>query len=463
MATNIIQKVTSYIKSLTGGGDKARTSKVNFNIGISFILRAISVVSAFATISYSIKLLDTDKYGIWLAISSTVGWISILDIGLANGLRNKVAEYLAVADYKSAKIDVSSAYAIMLLIMVPVMLIFCVVAPFINWNGVFNTKLNERELLLTLIVVFIGLGLQFILKSINSVLQGDQKVYKANEIALICNVSPLIPIIFGAQYLKGSILFLAMAQTLLPVLVMLVYSVVLYTRNYRQISPSLKSVDLKKSRSLFSLSFAFFIVQIARVFLISTTEIIITREFGGHDVTTYNLLFKYYSVTNIVINIIMGTYWNAFTNAFTLNDFNWIRASIKKLEKISLIFFGVIVMQVLLIKPVFHLWVGDAVIVPMALSLCMAASYSISLFTDLYVIVLNGTGKVKMQSIVTIITALLHIPVVLIMIRYFGWGVNSIVYATILWVIIQGFMWKREIEIILRSGELKAANAASTA
>ncbi|MFD2146827.1 hypothetical protein [Mucilaginibacter antarcticus] len=199
------------------------------------------------------------------------------------------------------------------------------------------------------------------------------------------------------------------------------------------------------------------------MFLISTTEIIITREFGGHDVTTYNLLFKYYSVTNIVINIIMGTYWNAFTNAFTLNDFNWIRASIKKLEKISLIFFGVIVMQVLLIKPVFHLWVGDAVIVPMALSLCMAASYSISLFTDLYVIVLNGTGKVKMQSIVTIITALLHIPVVLIMIRYFGWGVNSIVYATILWVIIQGFMWKREIEIILRSGELKAANAASTA
>ncbi|MFD2146826.1 hypothetical protein [Mucilaginibacter antarcticus] len=191
--------------------------------------------------------MDTDKYGIWLAISSTVGWISILDIGLANGLRNKVAEYLAVADYKSAKIDVSSAYAIMLLIMVPVMLIFCVVAPFINWNGVFNTKLNERELLLTLIVVFIGLGLQFILKSINSVLQGDQKVYKANEIALICNVSPLIPIIFGAQYLKGSILFLAMAQTLLPVLVMLVYSVVLYTRNYRQISPSLKSVDLKKA------------------------------------------------------------------------------------------------------------------------------------------------------------------------------------------------------------------------
>jgi O-antigen/teichoic acid export membrane protein len=254
-----------------------------------------------------------------------------------------------------------------------------------------------------------------------------------------------------------------MAQTLLPVLVMLIYSIVLYTRSYKQISPSLKFVDLKKSKSLFSLSFAFFIVQVARIFLISTTEIIITREFGGHEVTTYNLLFKYYSVTNIIINIIMGTYWSAFTNAFALNDFNWIRASIKKLEKISLIFFAIIVLQVLLIKPVFHIWVGDAVIVPVVLSLCMAASYSISLFTDVYVIVLNGTGKVKMQSVVTIITAILHIPVVLIMIRHFGWGVNSIVYATILWVTIQGLVWKREIGIILHNGELNAARAASTA
>jgi O-antigen/teichoic acid export membrane protein len=458
MAISIVQRAKDYIASLMG--DKARTGKVNFNIGVSFLLRAISVASAFATISFSLQLLDTNKYGIWLAISSTVGWISVLDIGLANGLRNKVAEYLAVKDFRRAKIDISSAYAILLLIMVPVMIVFCTIAPFVNWNNVFNTKLDEKELLYTLIVVFVGLALQFILKPIASVLQGDQKIYKANEIALVCNVAPLIPIIFAAKYLQGSILFLAMAQTLLPVVVMIVYSLVLFTRNYRKISPSFKSVNLRKSRSLFGLSFAFFIVQVARVFLISTTEIIITREFGGHEVTLYNLLFRYYSVTNIVINIVLATYWNAFTNAFALNDFNWIRASIKKLVKISCMFLGVIALQVLLIKPVFNIWVGDKIVIPMSLSLCMAASYGISLFTDLYVIVLNGTGKVKMQSIVTIITAILHIPVVLFMIRYCGWGVNSIVYATMLWVTIQGIMWKREIEIILRSGELKAARVA---
>src|ERR1700761_6735066 len=105
----IIQTGRNYLKSLTGT-DKALTNKVNFNIGVSFALRAISIVISFLIVPYSLNLLDTNKYGIWLAISSTVSWISILDIGLANGLRNKVAEYIARQEFGEAKIAISSTY-----------------------------------------------------------------------------------------------------------------------------------------------------------------------------------------------------------------------------------------------------------------------------------------------------------------------------------------------------------------
>ena len=106
--------------------NSGRTGKVNFNIIVSFLLRAMSIIVSFLTISFSLKLLDTNKYGIWLAISSTVSWISILDIGLANGLRNKVAEYLAIGNYKEAKIAVSSTYAILSMIVVPILLLFAI-------------------------------------------------------------------------------------------------------------------------------------------------------------------------------------------------------------------------------------------------------------------------------------------------------------------------------------------------
>jgi Na+-driven multidrug efflux pump len=66
-------------------------------------------------------------------------------------------------------------------------------------------------------------------------------------------------------------------------------------------------------------------------------------------------------------------------------------------------------------------------------------------------VVLNGTGNVKMQSIVSIITAILHIPVVLFFIRYMHLGLNSIIYASILWSVIQVILWKKEIGVILNN------------
>jgi O-antigen/teichoic acid export membrane protein len=447
---SVTQTVKRYWESLTGN-DKALSGKVNFNIAVSFALRAVSIIISFLIVPYSLKLLDTNKYGIWLAISSTVSWISILDIGLANGLRNKVAEYIAKKEYDQAKIAVSSTYAILLLIILPIAVIFSIAAPFINWNDVFKTNLDQKELLYTLITVFTGLSFQFILKPISSILQGDQKIYKSNQIQLICNFIPLVPIILLGKYLQGSMFALAIAQTLLPVGVLLVYTILLFNKSYVDIKPSLKFIDLKKSKSLFQLSIAFFIVQIAGVFLYSTTEIIVAREFGGGDVAIYVSLYKYYSATNIIINIVLATYWSAFTNAFALNNIAWIKTSINRLIKIAALFLIIIIAQVLLAGPVFKIWVGDKIQVPFSLSVGMAVYFSVTLFTLVYTVVLNGTGNVKMQSIVSIIVAILHIPVVLFFIRYMHLGLNSIIYASILWSVIQVILWKKEIGVILNT------------
>ncbi len=429
--------------------DKARTSNVNYNIIISFLLRGLSIIVSFLTISYSLKLLDANKYGIWLAISSTVSWISILDIGLANGLRNKIAEYLAVKNFKEAKIAVSSTYAILLMIVVPVMLFFAIFLRFANWNAIFNTRLNEQELVYTVATVFVGLLLQFFLKPISSILQGDLKIYKANLIQLICNAVPLVPIILCSKYLKGSMVALGFAQTILPVFVLIIYTLILFHRQYAAIRPSFKHINLAKSKSLFGLSFGFFIVQIAGVFLFSTNEIIISREFGGADVTLYNLLYKYFSTAGLVLNIILATYWSAFTNAIALNDFSWVKASIVKLNKIAFALFGLMLLQLLVIGPVFKIWVGDQVHIPLMLSLVMGIYFIVCLFTAVYTMVLNGAGEVKVQAIVSIITAALHIPVTLFFIRTMHWGLNSMVYSALIWVTIQLIAWRRETKSIL--------------
>ena len=59
----------------------------------------------------SLKCLTTGEYGIWLTLTSIIAWFISLDFGLGNGLRNKLAEALAVNDLKLAKIYTSTTYA----------------------------------------------------------------------------------------------------------------------------------------------------------------------------------------------------------------------------------------------------------------------------------------------------------------------------------------------------------------
>lgn len=71
-------------------------------------------------------------------MSSIIGWFGFFDIGLGNGLRNRLAEALAKEDLKLARIYVSTTYAILSLIILGVLLLFYLVNPLLNWNKILN-------------------------------------------------------------------------------------------------------------------------------------------------------------------------------------------------------------------------------------------------------------------------------------------------------------------------------------
>lgn len=81
----------------------------------------ISLILVPMTLSY----LNPYEYGIWLTLSSTLAWIYTFDIGLGNGLRNKLTEALALNDLKLARIYVSTSF-FSLLILVTAIYLFIV-------------------------------------------------------------------------------------------------------------------------------------------------------------------------------------------------------------------------------------------------------------------------------------------------------------------------------------------------
>lgn len=73
------------------------------NIGISIIMKPISMLLTFIYTPLFLAYLGDEKYGVWAIIMNVVSWINYFDIGIGNGLRNRLAESVAKNDNMGAK------------------------------------------------------------------------------------------------------------------------------------------------------------------------------------------------------------------------------------------------------------------------------------------------------------------------------------------------------------------------
>jgi O-antigen/teichoic acid export membrane protein len=136
-----------------------RTIRAKKNILALFILNGYSVAITFALIPLTLKLLDEYKYGIWITLFNMLSWISIFDIGIGNGLRNKFSDAIAKNKTFEARQYVSTAYVLMFGISVFLIGVFVFPWLILDWSLVFKTPREMNE------DIFFLIGVTFLLTS----------------------------------------------------------------------------------------------------------------------------------------------------------------------------------------------------------------------------------------------------------------------------------------------------------
>src|SRR4051794_15985514 len=209
-----------------------RSKKVIVNAFNSLFVKVISIFANFSLIAISIDCLNPSNFGVWLTISSVITWISVFDLGLTVSLRNKITEAFAHNDFKIAKKYISTTYAILLVIIVPVWVMFLFINPYIHWGSIFNTTIDAVTLKHVLLTIITCVCLQFILKPISSILAGDQKHFLDSIITLIGNIVCIAMILVFKKYVKGSIFSLSLIFGAIPVIVWVLATITLFTFRY---------------------------------------------------------------------------------------------------------------------------------------------------------------------------------------------------------------------------------------
>ncbi len=417
-------KILFLIKSLIFGFIKngpKRSVDAKKNIISSFFLKGGSIVVSLILVPLTINYVNPTQYGIWITLSSIIAWFSFFDIGFGNGFRNKFAEAIAKDDYVLARIYLSTTYAMLTIIMGIVLVLFLCINPFLNWAKILNApKEMSLELSVLALIVFSFFCIQFVLKLINTVFTALQKPAMASFLNLISSLISLMIIFVLTKTTSGNLINLALSISLAPILVLISSNLFFYSTKFKEYSPSLKYIKFKYVNRLLKLGVKFFLIQIAAVILYQTSNIIIAQLFGAEQVTSYNVAFKYFNVITMLFGIIITPFWSAFTEAWVKNDSGWIKRIMNKLMLIVAVL-GIISFVMLLISNfVYHIWVGDKIVVPFSVSLVLSLYVILNSWNRVFNNFLNGVGKLKIQLYIAILGGIINIPLSLFFGKKFG-------------------------------------------
>jgi len=408
-----------------------RTNNYVRQVKGSVVFKGLAVAASFLAVPLMIRYLGLEQYGVWATLLSIMSWVVFFDLGIGNGLRNKLAESLAKHQVPEAAGYIASSYSWIGVISLLLFALIAGAAFFLPWQTIFNTEtVNTSTLRNAVVMAAFFMLLNFWLGLINQILNAVQKTSFVVLGQLISNASALLMVFVLNQVTDTSLLYLVAAYGGSMVLANLLLSLWFYNK-HRELRPRL-SFELRHIHPLLSVGLQFFVIQIAVLIIFTTDKILITQLFGPQYVTQYDVVFKLFSIISILHGLLAAPLWSAYTDAYHRADFNWIKGALRKQ---LMLFIGVVMVTIalaLMARLIIGWWIGSGVLESSWLVISMGVFIVISTWNNIYSYLLNGIGEIRVQLLTALIAMLMNIPLSILLVKYFGFGVHGVVWATCL-------------------------------
>lgn len=377
-----------------------RTQLLLKNVAASFLIKGWSLVVQLLLVPISLDCLTNYEYGIWLTIWSILAGIETLDVGLGNGLRNKLAEAVANGDWELARRQVSNTFILMTLIACAV----CTMASVWICNGDLYGALNVDanivpNLRIIMVLLFTVMCITFVARIIGSIYMALQVPTMNYLMSSVGSTLSLVGVWILSLVGSHSLLLVTLLYTVLPMATFIGFAVFSFGHRYKAIAPSFRHYDSSIVQGLIGLGLKFFVIQISSMLLLLTVNLTISKVLSPEQLTPYHIAYRYFSVLLIPFSLIAVPIWSAATDAYSRGDVAWIRSALRKLEYTVAVFIVLLMVMYGLSDLFYGIWVGSRVMVPDMLSVAVALNIMVLILSQCYSSVLYGIGKINVATI----------------------------------------------------------------
>lgn len=407
------------------------TRNVAKHMLLSGICKPLSILISYIYVPIVLNYLGAEKYGVWSTILSILSWISYFDIGIGNGLRNKLTESIAKKETERSRQLVSSAYAITAGIMVVVVIVFGSISSRLNWESVFGVYGFDENLSRIVSISFFFVVVNFVLSICKNILYALQEAALVSIMELGVQIFNLVGVMIASQSVKENLLSMACIYGTSIILVNVICSVALCVKN-KDLIPSLSAVNMKVGIDLTSLGVQFFVIQICVLVLFTTDNLIISRLYGAVNVTTYTMVNKLFTVISNVFTALLAPIWSSVTKAKAEYNYDWLKKLINKLNWLMLPFFAGAVLLGIIFRPLSNIWLGQVLDYQDGLIALGVVYCILSIWSNTYAYIANGLELMRMSMTVAITQAGVNIPLSLFFAEMLGMKSTGVLAGTVL-------------------------------
>lgn len=407
-----------------------RFSILKKQLSLGLIFKILSMGLSYISIPLFLKFLGKQDYGLWMTIFSIVSWIYTFDLGIGNGLRNKLSESFAKKDYINAKEYITTGYVILSIIAIFILFLGLIGIKISNITKFLNINFySENYIKLVFISIFSLTIINFIILLYKVFYFSIHNSFIGELNNFIFQIS-FIFLLYLFNYLnKINLISIAIIYSGINLMIG-IFATIKFFKKYPNLKPSLKFFKKEKIKEINGLGIIFFIIQISMLVILTTDNMLITKYIGANEVTTYSIVSKLFQILLILEGLISASMWTLFIDAYIKKDKKWIKKAFINLNLLFLLLILGVIIMIYILPYVVKIWIGQELIYPRYLILFWGLFILNRVYGDIYMIFINATGKIKLQMYLYILGAIINIPLTIYFIKNLNMGSSGAILAT---------------------------------
>ena len=386
--------------------------------GVNTVLYA---ASTYMLVPLLLDHLGHERYGLWVNLGSVLAWLTLLDLGITNGIVVRLTTALANSDAGRGRAYVTSAFWLLSIIASSTAFAAWFVVPWIDWQSVLRigSPRSAAEfgdsiyLLAGLLLITLPCAL------VSRILLAMQKGYLAGALGIFYTVASVGGVLIAIR-LDAGLFGIVLGYFGGQAIATFASSLAVFCRSARAVAPRWPSTRMRFS-GMSDAALPFFLMQLSTLLLFQSGDLIISRVLGPEFVAPYKIAALLFYPITIPQQLLCAHLWAVVGEANARNDVDWIRRALRRVVLTSLLI-GIPIVSALTIfaEPLVNAWTGGTAMPSTSLLVWMAAWTILQLAFQPLVAFLIGMGAVRIYAYWNLAAAMTAVLLALIFVGTYG-------------------------------------------